>query len=240
MPVKLLPKSQLQALKEKERSIEVREGVKLATRIDGLRQLQANTEQQLETYRVATLTQIGEEISVLNSEKERISAELKLLKEEYEVLMPEIPLKRAELSQFEKKLMSWDKRLEKREGKADLLEIDIAEAMKNAENLFIRHQDNERISRNVLIQANKKREEAESTLVVARNIQERAYKDKDEIETLLSLREISIKSREKELSNKEISIMKQKREIDRKEVKVEDMRQTLERSLDRIRQGRLA
>lgn len=240
MSVKLLPKSKIQELKANERSLEIREGAKLATRVDGLRELHAKTEQSLEQYRVSTLSAINEEITKLNTEKETLIGEVKLLRDEYEVLLPEIPLKREELAKFEKSLKSWEKKLEKREEKAALIEIDVIEALEGADNSRIHAEDDERISRNLIIQTNIKKQEAENVLNVAKSIQERVNREKRDIESSLNLRELGIETKEKELSRKEIELMNTKKQLDDETIKVADIKATLERSLARLKAGRRA
>lgn len=240
MSVKLLQKSELQSLKAKERALEVREGVKLATKVDGLRELAVKTEQELEKYRISTLESITKEITKATEEKEKITSELRTLKEEYDLLLPEIPIKRKELAEFEKTLMKWEHKLEKREEKAGLSEIDVAEALDAAESTRIMNEDNERISRNLLIQANKSKIEAEQTLITARNIQDQANKERQESEATLNLRELSIKTKEQELSRTESILMNDQRELINEKRKVDDMRQTLQRSIERIKNNRLA
>lgn len=240
MSVKLLQKSELQSLKAKERALEVREGVKLATKVDGLRELQAKTEKEFELYKTSTLSAIQEEIAKTNEEKEKISGELRTLKEEYDLLLPEIPIKRKELAEFEKTLMKWEHKLEKREEKAGLSEIDVAEALDTAESIRIMNEDNERISRNLLIQTNKAKIEAEQTLATARKIQEQAIKERQDSEATLNLRELSIKTKEQELSRTESILMNDQRELINEKRKVDDMRQTLQRSIERIKNNRLA
>jgi hypothetical protein len=240
MAVKLLNKSEMANLKAKETSREIQEGVKLATRVDNLRQLQAKTEQEFETYKVSTLQAIQEEIQKALEEKDKITGALRQLRKEYETLLPEIPLKRKELADFEKKLFSWEKRLEKKEEKTNLEEIDVAEARQKADFARVRNEDNERTTRNLLIQASKKKQEAQNELDTARTIHDKAVNDQKDIEASLILREYGIKSKEQELLTQQMNLASDRKLLSIEKIKVEDMRQTLQRSLERIKQGRLA
>ena len=206
----MLPKSELVNLKAKEKSREIQEGVKIATRIDGLRELWAKTEQDFETYKTATLGAIQKEIDELIGKKDGLSDDLRKMQSKYDSLMPDLSIKRTELAQFEKKLFSWEKKLDKREETAGLMEIDVKEALDSAEEARVHAEDNERIARNILATANNKKQEAESTLSTARKVQEKAYQDKKEFETAFELRENSIKSKEQELSKKELASIEEK------------------------------
>ena len=240
MSVKLLPKSELASLKAKAQGREIQEGAKIATRVDGLRSLWAKTETDFELYKTSTLTAIQAEITKATEEKEQLTTLVNKLKAEYELLLPEIPLKRQELSKFEKRLMSWEKKLEKREEKAGLLEINVQEALQKAEFAKGRHEDNERISRNLLIQANKKSQEANDTLMTAKSIIATAEKEKKEMENVLTLREMSIKSQEQELLTNQMNLASDRHLLAIEKAKVADMRATVQRSIERLRQGRLA
>ena len=240
MGVKLLQKSEIASLKAKAQGREVQEGVKIATRVDGLRELWSKTESDFELYKTSTLAAIQDEVVKANEEKQKIDGELRTLKAEYEQLLPEIPMKRAELAAFEKRLTAWEKKLVKKEDGVALGEIDIAEARQRADFAKVRNEDNERISRNLLIQANKKKQEADETLLTARKIQETAQKEKKDIEQSLTLREMAIKSQEQELLTQQMNLRSDRKLLSIEKIRVEDMRQTLERSLQRIKEGRLA
>lgn len=240
MTVKLLPKNELASIKAKQSSREIQEGVKIATRVDGLRELWSKTEQDFETYKTATLGAIQKEIDELIGKKDGLSDDLRKMQSKYDSLMPDLSIKRTELAQFEKKLFSWEKKLDKREETAGLMEIDVKEALDSAEEARVHAEDNERIARNSLATANNKKQEAESTLSTARKVQEKAYQDKKEFETAFELRENSIKSKEQELSKKELSLMNFEKELNDEKVRVNDTRAMLERSIARLREGRHA
>jgi hypothetical protein len=240
MAVKLLPKAAIAELKAKETSREIQEGAKLATRVDGLRTLWAKTEQDFELYKTSTLAAINEEITKANNEKERLTSEIKKMQVKYDTMMPEISMKRQELAQFEKSLTSWDKKLEKREENVLLGEIDIADATKKAEDARIRAENDERISANLLKQANEKKEQAEVVLVIAKNLRTTAEKEKKDIEQSLSLREMAIKAQEQELLTQQMNLQSDRKLLSIEKIRVADMRATLERSLERLKQGRLA
>ena len=101
MPVHLLPKSEIANLKAKQASRDIQEGVKIATRVDGLRELWSKTEQDFEIYKTSTLAAIQKEIDALENKKEKLSEELKQMKVKYDSIMPEIASKQSELAQFE-------------------------------------------------------------------------------------------------------------------------------------------
>lgn len=240
MAVKLIPKSQLQEQKAKQQTREIEEGIKIAKRIDGLRETYSNVEQGLEKYRIATLQSIQEEINSFNTKKEILSEDVNLIQRKYDRMMQEISTKRIGIAQFEKSLKGWEKKLEEREKKVSLEEFDIMEAKNKAELSLSVQQDNERITANLLIQADKRRIEAQNTLETAKLIQEKAYSDKKDIEVTLVLREYSIKAQEEGNLKKSMELESKEKELNIEKIQVKDMKETLQRSLNRIRAGKLA
>ena len=238
MSVRLLPKSELNALKVKETMREQAEGLKLATRVDGLRHLYSKTEQDLEKYRTATLEAIGKEIGKLEEKKNALTAEFRAMKSKYDSLMPEISTKRVELSQFEKSLRAWEKKLIKREEKSALDELDVMEANEKASLSLSRQEDNERISRNLLIEASEKKSEAEQTLREARKMQDKTASDQKDVEAALVVREFSIQASEKRNMVKSMELMKKEKEFNQREIRINDQRDTLARSMERLKANR--
>jgi chromosome segregation ATPase len=238
MPVHLLPKSEIANLKAKQASRDVAEGVKIATRVDGLRELWSKTEQDFEIYKTSTLAAIQKEIDALESKKEKLSEELKQMKVRYDSIIPEITSKQAELAQFKKSLRTWENKLDKREDEVKVSENNANESFKESEVLRINAEDNERITANLLRQATEKRNESQITLETAREVQEKAYELKKEIESALEERENSIKEKEKQLVGDDLLLMNERKNFEIEKIRVNDIRQTLLRSIQRIKEGK--
>ena len=238
--IKLLPKSGIADLKAKEQARTVEEGLKLAKRVDGLRETYAKTEQDLEKYRTATLEAIGKEIGDLEEKKDTLTAEFRAMKSKYDSLMPEIATKRIELFQFEKSLRAWEKKLEKREEESGLAEIDVFEAKEKAETLLKSHEDNERISRHLVIQAKERESDAMKARANAREIEAKAQSDAKDMEAMFILRECSIKTEEKDILIKKTELMNERKQLEIEKLRVKDQRETLQRSLARLKAGRQA
>ena len=240
MRTKLLPKSEISAQKAKQTARDIQEGVKVATRIDGLRELWGKTEQDFEAYKTATLSRINEEITALDVKKEELAGKLHTLRVEYDALLPEILLKRSELAKFEKNLALWEKKLEKREEVIVFLEIDVAEARRKAEDSKTRNEDSERISANILAQTNVRKEEADNFLQTARSIHENAMKEKEEAEKYFDMRELGIKTREDAILKQQLENTKIAKENAIEKVRIADQWAQLQRTAEKLRQNRLS
>jgi len=87
MAVKLLPKSKLEEQKAKEKFQQQEEGLKLARKVDSLRELHAQEEEKIATWRNETLEAVGKEISDLLTVKEKLISEIGRLTLEKESLI---------------------------------------------------------------------------------------------------------------------------------------------------------
>jgi chromosome segregation ATPase len=75
--MKLLDKKKIVEIKAKERQTEINEGIKLAKRIDSLREIQAEEEKSLAVFRNATLKKINDDIKEANTELSNIQRSIK-------------------------------------------------------------------------------------------------------------------------------------------------------------------
>jgi hypothetical protein len=238
--IKLLPKSKVQELKARETEREIKEGIKIATRVDNLRQTYSKIEQDLERYRITTLAAIGEEIAKEQKKFDSLTGKIRVLQEKFDRMKPDMEMKKGELKEFEKTLVAWDKKLQQREEVIIADELEIQEKNRKAKNSLERQEDNERITINHLISADKRDNEAKIHLQTAKNVEEKAYSDKKDIEAGLSLREFSIKTREEENFRKSMELDAREKELTIEKAQLKDQRETLQRSMNRIKQGQTA
>jgi len=239
MRVKLLPKSELSALKAKQASREIQEGVKIATRVDGLRELWAKTEHDFDAYRVATLSAIQKEIDALGEKRDSLSGELREMQKRYGAMLPGIPVKRKELAQLERNLQTMAEKLDEREHATVSMEIDAANAMKKAEDSAERNLKNESASASLLVQSNRNKEESENLLQSARNIQETAMKEKEEAERYFDMRESRIKAREDTIIVQQVENARIAKENAIERIRLTAQWAQLQRTADKLRQDRI-
>lgn len=74
--MKLLSKNEVQDLKQQERGVEVREGVKLARKIDVLRETASKEETNLAKFRIETLKIIQAEILEWTTKRDALKLEV--------------------------------------------------------------------------------------------------------------------------------------------------------------------
>ena len=239
--IKLLPKSLLQEQKAREKMREIQEGVKLASRVDGLRETYSKVEQDLEKYRVSTLEAIGEEIKDLDNKKNASLNEIKVMQRKYDHMMLEISTERTALAKFEKSLKTWENKLEKREENLELMELKVMEAKKKTELSLSVQQDNERITANLFIQADKaeikthnRHSKSLGRLGKWRIRINKTQKQRSVCENIIFLQ------KEKELSNMELKLIADKKALEVEKVQVADQRATIARAMQRLKEGKHA
>lgn len=81
MAMRLLNKRDVDVAKARDRQIAVAEGLKLAQRVDGLREVSASEAVALETWRRETLSKITDEITATTSVRDALQSEVKGLEE---------------------------------------------------------------------------------------------------------------------------------------------------------------
>lgn len=85
--MRLLTKNEVQDLKQKERGIEIREGAKLAQKIDVLRETASQEETKLTLFRIESLKQLHEQITSLVEKKDLLKKEVDELEDQKKQLI---------------------------------------------------------------------------------------------------------------------------------------------------------
>lgn len=93
MPIKLLPKSEIDKLKSSDRQREIDEGVKLAKKVDALREIQSQEEVSLTKFRNETVKVIVSEINAKILERDALIE--KIAERRHELLLLSGPIDRA-------------------------------------------------------------------------------------------------------------------------------------------------
>lgn len=86
MSMRLLKKSEIDQIKAKDRQLEINEGLKIAKRVDALREVAAEEERSLTNFRIKTISLINEEINVEIFKRDSLKNEIKQLEESNSIL----------------------------------------------------------------------------------------------------------------------------------------------------------
>jgi len=237
--IRLLKKEEIDRKKNEERQQEVSEGLKISRRVDSLRELQAKEEENLDKFRKESVAKISKEINDLENKKEATLKEVNELEIKLSKMLPDVPIKRKELADLSKKLDDKEKEILERERKANLLEIDIAVALKDSEDSLLRNLTQEEESKKLHSKAEEERKEAKSILEKAKQIESIADKLKKDTEISILLKESALEEKEKGILMKEQDNIAKQKELENEKIQLADQRATLERALLRIKNNRL-
>jgi len=216
---------------------QIDEGIKIATKVDAVRQTLATEEANLNTFREQTLKIIQGEIDVKVREKDSLGREVEFLTEQRIKLQAPIDL-----------TQEWDK-----------VKKDKAEVEAKKDKLFVKEVDI--TSREVEIEVrskeltqwdtklNRKEAEVDRNLTLAlenfgqsekdiksaSDIKRQALKDKAETEEYLSNKEDVLLIKERNLEAEKEKILSDQEAIRSEKIRLADMRGTLERALARLK-----
>lgn len=233
MMPRLLSKPEIARHKSIERQREIDEGMKLAGRVDGLRETAAQEETSLMLFRKKTLDRIGDELIAAAAERTTILAEIKRLNREREEALAPLT---AELEAIE----AGKKELEARKLELDTRENAVinSEAIVNADRIEAKDTQEraakERLrARDLLHEAATAKEGTAQKLKEVSLIKEEVVSFKIKTEANLANRENAITEREKSCILKEEQNNRAWEEIGIERKKLRDERATLERALKR-------
>lgn len=233
MAIKLLQKREIDIAKGRDRQLEVQEGLKLARRVDGLRETQAQEEKSLELFRQNTVANINTEIEKESVKLEALKADVFALEDRRRnALVPVRDLEAAAEALLEKAVnkandvdiledLATKKHtaLDKRDADLVVEERRIADMHSRAEELLAKHAILEEDSR-------KKNDEIEKKLVST-------YEAQKALDVYIKQKESEF-SKMQEVINSEIAAVKKEKErLIIKEKQLIDREQILQRNIIR-------
>lgn len=235
--MKLLSKQELDTAKASDRKREVDEGVKLARKVDRLRETAASEQTALNNHRATMLREIEGQIKSFEVARDALVEELAQKTEERNTLL--VPLKQKEeaLAQQEKHLHQVH--LGQSEDMEIILEMQSG-VDKRYENLLVEEQrmavEKERTSKS-LGEAEQMRKEAADMLKEASRRSVATDTDIEARTSALSFREENVAVAERGLALQKQQVVHDQKEIGDRERAVNDKYQTLIRSTNRLKHG---
>lgn len=229
--MKLLPKSEVDKRKAAEQRVAVEEGLKLARRVDNLREVASEEEKALEEFRVKTVSTINEEIVGKVQERDALTTEVKILEERRVQALKPFTKERASLDAYKSDLDERGEKLDEREAKIKDTERDTDQANKLARAALAKAETREDLAATTLGDAKVKERAAELALQSATSIKEKAQKLSDEMRKELHHRDMMASARERDVSIKEARLTKEEEEIKLGWKLLNDRREMVERAL---------
>ena len=231
--MKLLKKEEIGKHKAAERQREVDEGVKLAQRVDALREVAAQEEASLEKFRRETIATIHKEIEAATAERDTLKAEVKTLQtQREEAMIPVVEawkkVKETALlhDKIQQELNDRHTGLKVKEGYAD-------ETLRDLSTRKERVRQEEARTHELLVEADQKRDAAAETEMKANDLLIKAIKTMEQTEAKGSELASFLEAREKAIALKEEELRKQEIDLAKEFSRLKDREATLERNLKR-------
>lgn len=233
MSIRLLTKSEIVKAKSKDRQTEINEGLKLAKKVDNLRELASSEETNLNKFRKETLANIQEEILTKSKERDELVTRVTDLEKRKEDALRPLTDELAELEKEKKSLADGKKELEELSVTLDKLAIDLVGSAKEIIDQETRIKDMTERTETKLSNADtlekdiiEKHGLATRTLENAEREASVTIANAKQREEWVTQREKATFKKEEELRNKEIDLAKDF-------IRLKDREATLERNLKR-------
>jgi predicted nucleic acid-binding Zn-ribbon protein len=234
MPLKLLDKRDIAQAKAADRALEVSEGMKLAKRVDALRETQAQEEASLNDFRTRTVESINAEITALNATKNALQLEVDDLENRKAQALKPLTAKENALTEREKKIDEASDAIERTEDSLYAAKLRVAEKEANLAILEASTVEMHKRATTILSGASDIHHDSEARLVALdareRDIttQEKALASKTEkVEKMLEEREANMTAAEENLRG-------QQRKLEDDFRRLESREGTLQRNITRL------
>ncbi len=231
MAMRLLTKSEIDTAKAAEQKRNIDEGLKLARRVDNLREVAAEEEASLAKFRKEQTAKIHAELEKLYETKGTLIGEVSQLKRERKELMKPLD---AELAKIYKE----NAQLEKKRDELTSKEIAISQREKGTKKALTLSADlltkaalKDGRAADLLLDADTKAQEAIETLKNAREVEAKALDLKKEVEQELAERDMTMAAKERGLEMRDAALAESEAELAKGWVLLEDRRNMVEQRI---------
>ena len=231
--MRLLKKEELATAKSLDRQREVQEGIKLAKRVDSLRETQAEEEASLQRFRETPLANIHEETTKAGAERDHLLIEVRKLQQERENALIPLTEEWRVLEDAQRQFLREKSQLDESQQELDRLSV---ETEQNLQVIL----DKVNQTNSILNQARKFAEDreaekalADKALVDAQKIlsdaEEKSHKAYEEIKD----REMEVTKWEELVFEREVAVNEKEADLVTREIALRDKYETFMRSKNR-------
>lgn len=231
--MKLLGKQDIAKLKASEKKRDIDEGLKLAKRVDSLREVHADEEASLEKFRHETLANITAEITERSHELSTITVEVAKARRARDEALKPLDDERNALAKERNDLIEERKQAEVVKAENDAREHKLNQLIKLARVVMEHVKQRGERSAGLHLDATRDRTEASNLLAEAKSVQESALQFKSNVEAELAQRDMSVASTERRQTMRDEAQDKRERDLNARETALLDREQTLQRNLER-------
>lgn len=233
--LKLLNKSDIDKTKAAERQREIEEGLKLAKRVDNLREVVAREDSALSKFRSETLSTIQTEIEDFTEKKDLLYAEVQVLEGIKAIGLHSVQEKRKELEDFKKEL---DERKNTLESEAGALSEREAQIQASERELHVKQTDTDAMHKRIselYVSADTLNNEAERKHLLASQVLIKAEAEAGSKNENVTQREAWVTGREEVVLQKEEELRTKELKLAEDWSLLKDREKTLEREIKRIK-----
>lgn len=233
MAMKLLPKSEIVRAKATAKKQEIDEGLKLARRIDNLREVAAQEEQNLARFRERELKRINGEITQQTAIRDGLKGEVGELRREKARGLKEVEQEWAAISQAQDRLQEREESCKEREKSATDQTRKARDVAKRAQGILARANTKDELATGKLLDASKANQEAQKALKVAQKAKADALEFEKGMTKHLTHRDMVASARERDITIKEDRIKGERAELDKEWALLKDRKDAFYREIKR-------
>lgn len=233
--MRLLKKEEIAKAKTLERQATIEEGLKLAHKVDALREILPREQRKLEEFRSETLASIHKDITAADERKTALLTEVKELEARRVAALNPIDALWEEVRKKDAQVTKEIDELDRREAELSAQEQFVKKDLKKAADELKRATNLKESALEASIKADEDREEAQHLLENAAEIKRKADQYKHESEHEIRIGYTQLSNHEKSLTIREAELAKNIKENNEETVRLADMRATLERAFKRIK-----
>lgn len=233
--MKLLAKKEINVLKAKEQRLVQDEGLKLAKRVDSLREIASEEEQSLKQFRENTVAVINKEIVEQTQIRDSLKFEVSKLQEEKELALKPIVDEIDELEQQRRLLLQERQRVDYRLVQASRHEEYVKSLEKeNTDEKQRIEQERERTTQ-LLKDADNVLMQKQQLVVETQAIKTEAESLRNSLQNEIAQKELGFKNREESQKKRDQEQDTREKELNSREALLRDREQTVERSINRLK-----
>jgi mRNA-degrading endonuclease YafQ of YafQ-DinJ toxin-antitoxin module len=236
MTMRLLAKSDITKAKANEQRQTIDEGVKLAKRIDNLREVVATEEEKLEQFRSETVSAIYKDIRKAEVKRDALFVEIGKLQSELKIMRLPLDAEWDEVRKEQKDIEFQRSEITNKLKLVNDAEKHAEYLVKEAKTVDVIANTRNDVAKKLLKEAEAKHEEAEETLDRARKADNEATVLYEKMMKELTHRDMECATRERGVTMKEEQLNARETELANGWRLLEDRKATLERSLSKLKQ----
>ena len=231
--MKLLDKNAIVALKGKERKMEIDEGVKLAKKIDLLRETSSQEEARLAQFRTESLKKVKEDIEFLTFNRDDLKNQIKVLSEERRILQVPLDAEWEKVNRHSSDLLQRETDLEAEMKSIKNIKQEIEKQVEEIKMEKERVEDLKERTNNKLTEVDLHSKEVEKIMEDTKRSSNETLKALLAFQDELGQKENEIAYRETDVRNQLAQIELDRKTITEERIRVQDREMVLEREIAR-------